>query len=80
MLWKDLTDAFKSAFAHTSRIKIAKKELGYHKIKGDNIDNYIAKFKNLLQKAKIPQKATVMNLFRDRLKKWLYSAILKEQT
>ena len=47
----------------------------------EDIDNYIAKFENLLQKAEIPWgKAIVMDLFRNRLKKGLHSAIFREQT
>ena len=54
-LWKDLSNTFKNTFAHTSRVKMAKKELACHKMEGEDIDTYITKFENLLCKAKILQ-------------------------
>ena len=54
VLWKDLVKNFANAFTWTGKIKYACMKLNSLEIKDNNIDNYIAKFENLLAQAEIP--------------------------
>jgi hypothetical protein len=53
-LWDNLINAFKNAFAHTGRVKQARMDLAKLEMEGNQIDEYIAKFENLLCKSDIP--------------------------
>jgi Retrotransposon gag protein/Zinc knuckle len=80
-LWTSLQTSFKNAFAFTGQIEQAKTDLARLEMEGDDIDNYIAKFENLLRKAAIPRTdVRVMDDFTDGLKKWLHKEILREAT
>ena len=53
-LWKDLIKNFVNAYTWTGKTEQACIKLANLKMKGDNIDKYIAIFKNLLCKGEIP--------------------------
>jgi hypothetical protein len=53
-LWQDLIQNFANAFTWTGKVEQARINLANLEMKGDNIDEYIAKFKNLLRKGEIP--------------------------
>jgi Retrotransposon gag protein len=53
-LWEDLKNDFTNAFSHTGRIEQARMDLGKLEMEGDQIDEYIARFETLLDKAEIP--------------------------
>ena len=77
-LWEDLKDSFTNSYAHTGRIEQAKIDLNKLEMVGDQIDEYIAKFENLLRKANIPRhEETVKDKFTDGLRKGLHAAILR---
>jgi hypothetical protein len=77
-LWEDLKEAFANAFSHTGKVEQAKADLARLEMTGDQIDEYIAKFENLLRKADIPRnEVTVMDKFTDGLKKGIHAAILR---
>jgi hypothetical protein len=68
-LWLDLINTFKNAFAHTRRVEQARMDLAKLEMEGNNIDDYIAKFKNLLHKADIPcTKVGSIQKFKDGLR------------
>ena len=48
-LWEDLKEAFKNNYAYTGRIEQACSDLGRLEMGGDQVDEYIAKFENLLK-------------------------------
>jgi Retrotransposon gag protein len=77
-LWEDLKDAFEDNYAYTGRIEQARSDLGRLEMSGDQIDEYIAKFENLLKRAEIPRgEVGAIEKFRNGLKKGLRVAILK---
>jgi hypothetical protein len=47
-LWDNLISAFKNAFAHMGRVKQAQMDLAKLEMEGNQVDEYIAKFENLL--------------------------------
>jgi len=77
-LWQELTDAFEGAFAHTGRVEQARMELAKLEMEGNLIDEYIAKFENLLRKADIPRtEVGSIQKFKDGLKKTVLSSIMR---
>ena len=77
-LWEDLKEAFEDNYAYTGWIEQAHSDLKWLKMNGDQIDEYIAKFKNLLKHAEIPKsKVGATEKFRNGLKKGLRVAILR---
>jgi hypothetical protein len=76
-LWQDLRDAFANIYAFTGRIKQAKMDLAKLEMARDQIDEYIAKFENLLRKAEIPrQEVSVIDMFTNGLCKGVHTTIL----
>ena len=47
-LWNDLKGSFKLSFSHTGKVEQARNELNHLEMEGDKIDDYIAKFENLV--------------------------------
>jgi hypothetical protein len=81
VLWDELKDDFVNAYAHTGRIEQARIELGKLEMEGDLIDEYVAKFENLLKKAEIPRKEVgAIQKFKDGLRKGVLSKILQRDT
>ena len=77
-LWDDLKEAFENNYAYTGRIEQARSDLGRLEMGGDQIDEYIAKFENLLKRAEIPRSEVgAIEKFRNGLKKGLRAAILR---
>ena len=77
-LWEDLKEAFEDNYAYTGWIEQAHSDLKWLKMNGDQIDEYIAKFKNLLKWAEIPRSEVgVIEKFCNGLKKGLRVAILR---
>jgi hypothetical protein len=65
----DLISAFENAFAHTGWVEQARMDLAKLEMEGNNIDDYIAKFENLLCKADIPRtKVGSIQKFKDGLR------------
>jgi hypothetical protein len=54
-LWEDLINAFENAFAHMGRVKQAQMDLAKLEMEGNQVNEYIAKFENLLHKSDIPR-------------------------
>ena len=80
-LWAQLKKDFKNAFAHTGRVEQARMELKKHRIDGDLIDEYIAKFETLLSKGDILQtEVGAIEKFKDRLKPRVFKGILIRDT
>src|SRR5882757_2320800 len=80
-LWTDLLAAFHGAFAHTGKVEEARTNLDKLEMEGDLIDEYIAKFENLLKRAEIPRtEVGSIKKFKDGLRKGVLSAILKRDT
>jgi len=81
VLWDEFKDAFKNSFTDTTSEQWAYQQLMNLRMKGDDLDTYIAKFANLAVKAKydINHKATV-DLFYKRLKPELLRACLNRAT
>ncbi len=80
-LWDNLKEAFEHSFTHTGQVKQAKSELNRLEMVQDQIDNYIAKFENLVCKAGIPHnKVGILEKFRDGLKKGIHGAIMRCDT
>ena len=78
VLWEDLKTSFISAFSHTGRIEEAKHDLARLEMVGLDIDDYIAKFENLLRKAEIPRtEQGSLEKFRHGLRKGIHGAILR---
>ena len=80
-LWKDLIKNFVNAYTWTGKTEQARIELAKLEMKEDNIDEYIAKFENLLCKGEIPRDdvATLFQ-FKGGLRKGVHAAILKRDT
>ena len=77
-LWIELTTAFSNAFAHTGRVEQARTELAKLEMEGNQIDEYIAKFENLLRKADIPRtEVGSIQKFKEGLRKGVLAAILR---
>ena len=77
-LWVELTTAFSNAFTHTGRVEQARTELAKLEMEGDQIDEYIAKFENLLCKADIPRtEVGSIQKFKEGLRKGVLAAILR---
>jgi hypothetical protein len=80
-LWSDLLEAFERAYAHTGRVEQARIELNKLEMDSNMIDDYIAKFENLLRKAEIPRtEVGSIQKFKDGLKRTILSAILRRDT
>ena len=79
-LWEDLMESFSNAFAHTGRVEQARTELDRLEMEGNLIDEYIAKFENLLKRGNIPRTDVgAMTKFRDGLRKGLMAQIYFQQ-
>ena len=52
-----MKEAFEDNYAYTGWIEQAHSDLGRLKMSEDQIDEYIAKFKNLLKHAEIPKRS-----------------------
>ncbi len=48
-LWNDLKGSFKLSFSHTGKVEQARNELNHLEMEGNKIDDYIAKFENLVR-------------------------------
>ena len=80
-LWDDLKQAFENAYVNTGQIEQARMELQKHKMEADLIDNYIAKFENLLAKGGIPRtEVGAIEKFKDGLKRGVLQEILNQDT
>ena len=80
-LWEDLKDAFKGAFAHTGKVEQARFDLLALEMDGDQIDEYIAKFENLLKKAEIPRNEVgAIEKFKNGLRKGVLAKLLSRDT
>jgi hypothetical protein len=80
-LWEDLKSAFESAYAHTGRVEQARADLAKLEMAGDQIDEYIAKYENLLKRAEIPRtEVGALEKFREGLKKGVSLAIMRRDT
>ena len=80
-LWNDLKQAFENTCVNTGQIEQAHMELQKHKMKADLIDDYIAKFKNLLAKRGIPcTEVGAIDKFKDGLKRGVLQGILNQDT
>ncbi len=76
-LWESLKTAFERSFAYTNKVKDAKHQLARLEMQADNIDDYIAKFENLVRKAGIPrQEQGILDRFKDGLKRGIHTTIL----
>jgi Retrotransposon gag protein len=72
VLWDDLKEAFTNNYTYIGHIEQARSDLGQLEMGGDQIDKYIAKFENLLKRAKIPRtEVGAVEKFRNGLKKGL---------
>ena len=77
-LWNDLRKNFGKAFTNTNEIEQARTDLNKLEMAGEQIDEYIAKFENLLRKADIPRTETgAIEKFKDGLKRGIFGAIMK---
>jgi hypothetical protein len=80
-LWDNLISAFKNAFAHMGQMEQARMDLAKLKMEGNQVDEYIAKFENLLQKADIPQtEVGSIQKFKDGLQQEILQAVLNKET
>ena len=80
-LWNDLSKDFTQAFTNTNEVELAKTDLNKLEMAGDQIDEYIAKFENLLRKAEIPHTETgAIEKFKDGLKRGIFGTIMKCDT
>jgi hypothetical protein len=78
VLWDDLKQAFINAYAHTGHVEITQTDLAKLMMVGDQIDEYIAKFENLLKCAEIPHtEVGAIEKFRNGLQKGVAGAVLK---
>src|SRR5258708_25212176 len=69
--------AFEWSFAYTNKVEDAKHQLARLKMQADNIDDYIAKFENLVRKVGIPrQEQGVLDKFKEGLKRGIHATIL----
>jgi len=69
--------AFEWSFAYTNKVEDAKHQLARLKMQADNIDDYIAKFENLVRKVGIPrQEQGVLDKFKEGLKRGVHATIL----
>ena len=76
-LWESLKTAFERSFTYTNKVEDTKHQLARLEMQADNIDNYIAKFENLVHKAGIPcQEQGILDRFKDGLKRGIHAAIL----
>jgi hypothetical protein len=76
----DLISAFENAFAHTRRVEQARMDLAKLEMEGNNINDYIAKFENLLRKADIPRtEVGSIQKFKDGLRQGVLRAILSKE-
>ena len=80
-LWNDLQTAFDQAFTNTNAVEQARTDLNKLEMAGEQIDEYIAKFENLLRKADIPRSEIgAIEKFKDGLKRGIFGAIMKRDT
>ena len=80
-LWAQLERDFENAFAHTGRVEQARMELQKHRMDGDLIDEYIAKFETLLSKGEIPwTEVGAIKKFKNGLKPGVLKGILIRDT
>ena len=77
-LWNNLKEAFEDNYTYIGRIEQAHSDLGRLEMSGDQINKYIAKFKNLLKQAEILRSEVgAIEKFYNGLKKGLQVAILR---
>src|SRR5258708_1019959 len=77
-LWESLKTAFEQSFTYTNKVEDAKHQLACLKMQANNIDDYIAKFENLVRKAGIPyQEQGILNRFKEGLKRGIHATILQ---
>ena|ERR1700691_3297091 len=80
-LWQDLIQNFANAFTWTGKVEQARIDLANLEMKGDNIDEYVAKFENLLRKGEIPRDdVAALMRFKGGLRKGVHAAILRRDT
>jgi hypothetical protein len=80
-LWEDLINTFKNAFAHTGQVEQAQMDLAKLEMEGNQVDEYIAKFENLLRKSDIPRtEVGLIQKFKDGLQQGILRAILNKET
>ena len=76
-LWESLKTTFERSFTYTNKVEDAKHQLACLEMQANNIDDYIAKFENLVRKAGIPhQEQGILNRFKEGLKRGIHMAIL----
>ena len=74
-------EELRNAFAHTGRVEQARMELQKHRMDGDLVDEYIAKFETLLSKGEIPwTEGGAIEKFKDGLKPGVLKDILIRDT
>ena len=77
ILWTDFRNTFTTAFTNTTERQRAVTALHDLKMKGDNLDTYVARFRTLARKAGHPlDNPGTMDNFARGLKKGLLTAIL----
>jgi hypothetical protein len=78
VLWDELKDGFVNAYTHTGRVEQARMDLGKLEMESNQIDEYIAKFENLLKKSEIPRtEVGAIQKFKDGLRKGVLTKILQ---
>jgi hypothetical protein len=80
-LWDDLINAFENTFAHMGQVEQARMDLAKLEMEGNQVNEYIAKFENLLCKSDIPQtEVGSIQKFKDGLRQGVLQAILNKET
>jgi hypothetical protein len=78
-LWDDLKESFERSYTYSGQIEAAKRDLAKLKMVDSEIDNYIARFENLLRKAEIPRdEVRVIDKFTDGLTEGLHRSIMRK--
>jgi hypothetical protein len=78
VLWDELKNDFVNAYAHMRRVEQARMDLGKLEMESDQINEYIAKFENLLKKSEIPRtEVGAIQKFKDGLRKGVLTKILQ---
>ncbi|KAF8495268.1 hypothetical protein F5888DRAFT_1805118 [Russula emetica] len=79
-LWDNLKDDFERSYANTGQVEQAKRDLRQLNMVGDKVDDYIAKFENLLRKAEIPRdEVGALEKFKDGLAEVVHRAIMRRE-
>ena len=80
-LWNEFKAAFESAYTNTTKQQQAYHELQNLRMQGDDLDEYVQKFKSLCKKAKFEEDAAAtIHMFATKLNKGLLSSILDRDT